>query len=211
MLDDALSKFHVGVFWGSDLYFWKLSDRKGSSMDIPELMNMLQATIGSAVMISSSALLCLIIQTRYGRVVDRIRQLIYEQRSLQQEKESERSNRGSEIDLTQERLKTIDVQIELLLKRGSKLRWALSLTFSAVFSFVFTSFLIMIGSLINQAMVISLVAVTFFFGMFLLLLGAITTVNEIANSYDAIMKEVKFARFEASEAEVLHKRLKSQA
>jgi ABC-type multidrug transport system fused ATPase/permease subunit len=179
-------------------------------MDIQELMNMLQATIGSAVMISSSALLCLIIQTRYGRVVDRIRQLIYEQRSLQQE-ESERSNRGSEIDLTQERLKTIDIQIELLLKRGSKLRWALSLTFSAVFSFVFTSFLIMIGSLVNQAMVISLVAVTFFFGMFFLLLGAITTVNEIANSYDAIMKEVKFARFEASEAEVLHKRLKSQA
>jgi ABC-type multidrug transport system fused ATPase/permease subunit len=211
VLDDTLSKFHVGVFWESDLYFWKLSDRKGSSMDIPELMNMLQATIGSAVMISSSALLCLIIQTRYGRVVDRIRKLIYEQRSLQQEKESERSNRGSEIDLTQERLKTIDVQIELLLKRGSKLRWALSLTFSAVFSFVFTSFLIMIGSLVHQAMVISLVAVTFFFGMFFLLLGAITTVNEIANSYDAIMKEVKFARFEASEAEVLHKRLKSQA
>jgi hypothetical protein len=39
----------------------------------------------------------------------------------------------------------------------------------------------------------------FFCGMFLLLLGTILTVNEIANSYDAISKEVKFARFESSD------------
>ncbi len=46
-------------------------------------------------------------------------------------------------------------------------------------------------------MTIPFVALTFFFGMLFLLLGAVTTVNEIANSYDVVTKEVKFAKFEA--------------
>jgi uncharacterized membrane protein len=167
-------------------------------MDISELMNLLQATIGSVVMISSSALICLIIQTRYGRVVDRIRQLIYEQRRLQQSDSHKQSLSGANRGLAQERLNNIDAQIGLLLNRGSKLKQALFFTFSAVFAFIFSSFLILVGSMLGPAMTIPFVALIFFFGMLFLLLGAVTTVNEIANSYDAVTKEVKFAKFEAS-------------
>jgi len=166
-------------------------------VEISELMNTLQATLGSVVMISSSALICLIIQTRYGRVVDRIRHLLSERRSLQQEAVKEQAT-AADTDFIMGRLKNIDAQIELLLRRGSKLKWSLFLTFSAVFSFIFTSFLTLIGTAISTTIIIPLVALTFFLGMFFLLLGAVTTVNEIANSYDAISKEVRFARSEIS-------------
>lgn len=166
-------------------------------MEISELMNTLQATLGSVVMISSSALICLVIQTRYGRVVDRIRHLLSERRNLQQDAMKEEAT-VADTDFIMGRLKNIDAQIELLLRRGSKLKWGLFLTFSAVFSFIFTSFLTLISTVIGTAIIIPLVALTFFVGMFFLLLGAITTVNEIANSYDAISKEVRFARSEIS-------------
>jgi hypothetical protein len=167
-------------------------------MDISELMNLLQATISSVVMISSSALLCLIIQTRYGRVVDRIRQLIYDQRRLQQSEGQKQSYPDANRDLALERLRNIDAQIGLLLNRGSKLKRALFLTFSAVFTFILSSFLILVASVLGPVMIIPLVALTFFFGMLFLLLGAVTTVIEIANSYGDITKEVKSAKSEAS-------------
>jgi len=170
-------------------------------MDVSGFINMLQATLGPVVMISSSALICLIIQTRYGRIVDRIRQLIGEQRRLQEAERSKESPSGATSDLRLKRLRNVDSQIELLLRRGSKLKRALFLTFSAVFSFIFTSFLILVGYMVGPAstsMIIGFVGLAFFLGMFFLLLGAVITVNEIANSYDAISKEVRFARFEAS-------------
>ncbi|MEM2942842.1 MAG: DUF2721 domain-containing protein [Candidatus Bathyarchaeia archaeon] len=166
-------------------------------MEISELMNTLQATLGSVVMISSSALICLIIQTRYGRVVDRIRYLLSERRNLQQEVVKEQAT-AADTDFVMSRLSNIDAQIELLLRRGLKLKRALFLAFSAVFSFIFTSFLTLIGTATGAGIIIPLVALTFFLGMFFLLLGAVTTVNEIANSYDAVTKEVRFARSEIS-------------
>ncbi|WP_455279128.1 DUF2721 domain-containing protein [[Eubacterium] cellulosolvens] len=168
-------------------------------MDLPELLNLLQATIVSVVMISSSALICLIIQNRYGRIVDRLRRLISDQRELRQIGQSNKLTQASDEKLILGRLQNIDVQIELLLSRGLKLKRALLLNFSAVFAFIFTSFLILVGSILIPTIIIPLVAITFFLGMFLLLLGTILTVNEIANSYDAISKEVKFARFESSD------------
>jgi VIT1/CCC1 family predicted Fe2+/Mn2+ transporter len=167
-------------------------------MDLPELLNLIQATIVSVVMISSSALICLIIQQRYGRIVDRLRKLISDQRELRQIRNSNKTNQIDE-KLIIGRLQNIDVQIELLLNRGLKLKRALLLNFSAVFAFIFTSFLILVGSVIFPTKIIALVAMAFFCGMFLLLVGTILTVNEIANSYDAISKEVKFARFESSD------------
>ncbi|MCW4042920.1 MAG: DUF2721 domain-containing protein [Candidatus Bathyarchaeota archaeon] len=168
-------------------------------MDLPELLNLLQATIVSVVMISSSALICLIIQHRYGRIVDRIRRLIFDQRQIRKIGDSNKLNQISDEHLILGRLQNIDTQIELLLNRGLKLKRALLLNFSAVFAFIFTSFLILVGSILFPTIIIPLVAITFFSGMFLLLLGTILTVNEIANSYDAISKEVKFARFESSD------------
>lgn len=172
--------------------------RRYEPMDLPELLNLIQATIVSVVMISSSALICLIIQQRYGRIVDRLRKLISDQRELRQIRNSNKSNQIDE-KLIIGRLQNIDVQIELLLNRGLKLKRALLLNFSAVFAFIFTSFLILVGSVLFPTRIIALVAMAFFCGMFLLLIGTILTVNEIANSYDAISKEVKFARFESSD------------
>ena len=167
-------------------------------MDLPELLNLIQATIVSVVMISSSALICLIIQHRYGRIVDRLRKLISDQRELRQIRNSNKTNQILDENIISGRLKNIDVQIELLLSRGLKLKRALLLNFSAVFAFIFTSFLILVGSVLFPTIVITLVAMAFFCGMFLLLIGTILTVNEIANSYDAISKEVKFARLESN-------------
>ena len=169
------------------------------SMDLPELLNLIQATIVSVVLISSSALICLIIQHRYGRIVDRLRKLISDQRELRQIGHSNKSTQILDEKMILGRLQNIDVQIELLLNRGLKLKRALLLNFSGVFAFIFTSFLILIGSILFPTIVITLVAISFFCGMFLLLFGTILTVNEIANSYDAISKEVKFARFESSD------------
>lgn len=168
-------------------------------MDLPELLNLLQATIVSVVMISSSALICLIIQNRYGRIVDRLRKLISDQREFRQIGHSNKLTQIPDENLISGRLQNIDVQIELLLNRGLKLKRALLLNFSAVVAFIFTSFLILVGSILIPTIIIPLVAISFFCGMFLLLLGTILTVNEIANSYDAISKEVKFARVEFSD------------
>jgi VIT1/CCC1 family predicted Fe2+/Mn2+ transporter len=164
-------------------------------MDLSAIVSVVQATIVPVVMISGSGLICMVIQTRYGRVVNSIRQLIQEQRRFQQH-DSLKGLESDDADLRLERLKNLDAQILLLLKRGSKLRWALFLTFSSIVSFICTSFLILLSYVFGLAIVITLVALAFFFGMFFLLVGAVITVNEIANSYDAVSKEVKFARFE---------------
>jgi len=164
-------------------------------MDLLGVVSVVQATIVPVVMISGSGLICMVIQTRYGRVVNSIRQLVQDQRRFQQF-ESRGDSESGDVNLKLERLKNTDVQIRLLLKRGSKLRWALFLTFSAIVSFICTSFLILLSYMFELFVLISLVAVSFFFGMFFLLVGAVITVNEIANSYDAVSKEVKFARIE---------------
>lgn len=80
-------------------------------MALSDFINILQATISPVVMISGTGLICLVIQTRYGRIVDRIRQLIHEQQKLQQEAKELKSK------INVNRLENIDLQIELLLNR----------------------------------------------------------------------------------------------
>jgi len=100
-------------------------------MQLGELMSILQAAVSPVILISGVGLLILSMTNRFGRVVDRSRQLGDALRNASQ----------------QERNRLIS-QLEILIKRGQVLRWAISFaTLSVlaaailVIALFFTSFL----------------------------------------------------------------------
>jgi len=154
------------------------------------MISLIQATIAPGVLISSCALLCLVIQTRYGRVVDRIRVFNQEHFDLKMKKSSSRY--GVDFEKRAEELKT---EVKMLLKRGNYLKLSLFGLFSSILGFILTSFLIFFAYLLGTAEIDSLAVITFSIGLVLLIAGVIYAVREVAVSYTAVIYEVKSEQY----------------
>jgi len=161
-------------------------------LDLASLIQFFQATLVPVVMISGIGLVTLIIQTRYSRVVDSARRLNQERlRLINSLAQMEGSGSAKQRVLTGYRLDDIETQIGLLVKRGRILKYSLFSMFTAVFVFIFTSFLIMLQMLAQLTFLVEVIAMSFLVGMFLLLAGGLFVVHDIIYSYDAVLIDLR--------------------
>ena len=159
-------------------------------MNFQDLISLIQATIAPDVLISGCALMCLVIQTRYGRVVDRIRVFNQEHLDLRTNKSS--SKYGADYEKRIDELKT---EVTMLMKRGNYLKLSLFALFSSMLGFILTSFVTFFAYLLNAAEIYPLAIATFSAGLVLLIAGVLFAVREVAVSYAAVIHEVKSERY----------------
>ncbi|MBS7612350.1 DUF2721 domain-containing protein [Candidatus Bathyarchaeota archaeon] len=157
-------------------------------MQADQIIPLLQVTLVPVVMISAVGLICLTVQTRYGRIIDRIRALNEEKRAIKTVlRITDASN--PELHRQKERLEFVETILEKLTKRGLYLKWALFLMLSSVFCFIATSFLILMSAIgITQGY---LILGLFSIGMICVLVGSLLLSLEVALSYTMTMMEIR--------------------
>ena len=154
-----------------------------------DITSLFQTTFAPVLMISGIGLFTLIVQTRYGRVVDRIRIINAERLGLLKAI-AIRQISDVEITWNENRLEDLEEQMTILLKRGKLLKDALQFMFVAVFTSIFASLLMFIQYFF-QIQTGLLVVIFFTVGMILIFMGSISTLREIATSYDAAVMDTK--------------------
>ena len=143
------------------------------------ITQLIQTMIAPAVMISSCGLLLMALVSKLGRVIDRIRILNDELRTLDNE-------------LTQPRKVSIKRQIEMMVYRALILKRSSAALFLAILFFILTSFGIGL-SVFWQSLGNHLALAFFIIGMICLLLRAFYAYLEIRVSHTTIVEEIKEA------------------
>ena len=151
---------------------------------------LIQATIAPAVLISACGLLCLVIQSRYGRVIDRIRIFNREHFELKRSKSS--SKYGADYE---KRIEEIKVQVNMLVKRGNYLKLSLFSLFSGILSFILASFVLFSAYLLDVSEIYPIVIATFSAGLLLIIVGVLYAIREVAVSYAAVVHEIKSEQY----------------
>jgi hypothetical protein len=136
-------------------------------MQLEPLIALLQTALVPVVLCSTAGLLCLFVQNRYGRIVDRIRAL------------SEDPKPGE----------ATAIQLEILLRRARYLKWSLFSLFFAISCFVTFSVLVFFAFTTGLPMQIEVLVTIFSVGMGVLLAGVWLEVIEIWNSFKTIHLE----------------------
>ncbi len=143
----------------------------------------ISSVLAPVLLISGAGLLALSIQTRYGRVIDRIREFGFEMRQGHPECCSEETRNR--------RKKSVVTQTEILLKRGRYLRNSLFSLYLAVLFASLTSFLILLSFMIEtKGLEIVLLSV----GMLFLVLGMASAIQDVALSYKAVELEIELEK-----------------
>jgi hypothetical protein len=139
-------------------------------------------------MITGVALLLLTLNTRHSSIVNRIRLLDDEKRTLGKKLRKERK-----LDDTEnERLRSIETQLNLLLPRLAYVRNGMLCHMLSVLFFVLTSFSISLGYFsVAPNLTQTLINATFIGGMLLVLCGVAFLSVEIYISYRVILIEVR--------------------
>lgn len=161
-----------------------------TNLNFQEIISLIQATIAPDVLISGCALLCLVIQTRYGRVVDRIRLFNQEHFDLGRTKSSSKYGVNYE-----KRIEEIKTETAMLVKRGNFLKLSLFGLFSAILGFILTSFLLFSAYLLNVSDLYSVVIVIFSASLLLLIVGIMFAIREVAVSYAAVIHETRSEQY----------------
>jgi len=135
-------------------------------------------------MLTAVALLLLSMNSRHSSLVNRIRLLDEEARTIRK--------RRRHLDVDKQRLANIKEQQALLLPRIKYIRNGIfSLSLSAIF-FVLTSFWIALGYFpVTIGMTQVMIHVTFVTGMFFVLCGVLYLAIEMYHSFKIILVEVK--------------------
>ena len=141
-------------------------------MDLQSILVPLQTALVPVVLASTGALLCLTVQTRYGRTVDRIRALT---ESMQYDKEAER-------------------RLEHLYKRARYTKGSLFGLFFAISCFLTLSLVILISMILSATIQLALIVTIFFLGMGSMLIGVGYTVMEIWISFKGLGLEYEIYR-----------------
>ncbi len=136
-------------------------------MDLQTLLTPLQTALVPVVLSSTGGLLCLVIQTRYGRIVDHTRQLL---------KQPVR-------DVEVERI------LETLFKRARYAKWSLFGLFLGVSCFLTLSLVILVSMLMPTPVQTALIVAIFSVGMGSMLMGVWFEVLELWDSFRGITLE----------------------
>jgi hypothetical protein len=136
-------------------------------MELQDLLTALQTALVPVVVSSAGGLLCLVVQTRYGRIVDHTRQLL--------------------------NLPTPDVEVqrvlEMLFKRARHAKWSLFGLFVGVSCFLTLSLVILISMIFPTPVQVALVVGIFSVGWCSMLLGLWFEVLELWDSFRGITLE----------------------
>jgi len=136
-------------------------------LDLQNLVGPLQTALVPVVLSSTGGLLCLVVQTRYGRIVDHTRQLL--------------------------KLPVPDAEVqevlEMLFKRARYAKWALFGLFLRVSCFLTLSLVILVSMLFPAPVQVVLVVGIFSVGWGSMLLGLWFEVLELWDSFRGITLE----------------------
>ena len=139
-------------------------------MSVTELI---QSVLTPVALISGTGLITLTIQTRYGRVIDRLREFSKELAEI-----GDRSPKRREI---------VKAQMDILIRRGALLRNALFSLYFTVFLTVLSSIFVLISSLGASLLTFSLIF--FAAALFSLMVGMVVALFEVLISYSAARNE----------------------
>ncbi len=143
----------------------------------------ISAALAPILLISGAGLLALSIQNRYGRVIDRIREFNTEMRTFCRDCEND----------AEKRKKSIDLQTELLTKRGIYLRNALLLLFVTVLLASLSSVFILLEAISSSSLEF-LATVSFSLALLSMFAGILFAIMDVALSYRAIEVEIEIER-----------------
>jgi len=136
-------------------------------LDLQSLLGLLQTAVVPVVLSSTGGLLCLVVQTRYGRIVDHTRQLL--------------------------NLPAPDVEVqkvlEMLFKRARYAKWSLFGLFVGVSCFLTVSLLILVSVMLPTPVQIALLVGMFTVGWCSMVVGLWFEVLELWDSFRGITLE----------------------
>ena len=136
-------------------------------LDLQNLLSPLQTALVPVVLSSTGGLLCLTVQTRYGRIVDHTRQLLKDPAP------------DSEVEQV----------LEMLFKRARYAKWSLFGLFLGVSCFLTLSLVILLSMLFPTPVQFPLIVGIFGIGMGAMLLGVWYEVLELWDSFRGITLE----------------------
>jgi len=141
-------------------------------LDLQSLLGPLQTALVPVVLSSTAGLLCLVVQTRYGRIVDHTRHLL--------------------------KLPTPEMEVEKVLetmfKRARYAKWSLFGLFVGVSCFLTLSLVILVSMFLPTPVQVALIVAIFTIGMGALLLGVWLEVLELWSSFRGITLEYSMYR-----------------
>jgi len=153
-----------------------------------DVISLFQSVLVPILMISGIGLFILLIQTRYGRIVDRIRSINYERLELIKSSIIRKISKA-EKTWNNYRLQALQEQMFTLVKRGKLLKYALQFMFISIFTSIFSSLLLFIEQIAKISMS-SLILILFSIGMIMLLMACINVIREVAGSYKAVIFDI---------------------
>ncbi|MCW4033568.1 MAG: DUF2721 domain-containing protein [Candidatus Bathyarchaeota archaeon] len=153
-----------------------------------DVIGLFQSVLVPVIMISGIGLFILIIQTRYGRIVDRIRSINYERLELIKSSIIRKISKTEKI-WNNYRLQALQEQMSILVKRGKLLKYALQFMFISIFTSIFSSLLLFIEQ-ITKIPMSSLILILFSIGMIMLLMACINVIREVTSSYKAVIFDI---------------------
>lgn len=153
-----------------------------------DMVSMFQRVLVPVLMISGIGLFILVTQTRYGRVVDRIRRINCERRNLVKEILIKRISKSEKI-WNENRLRCLKEQISILVGRGQLLKNSLKFMFIVIFTSITSSLLLLIEQLIKTKLSLAIMGL-FLFGMVMLFVACINVIKDIGKSYNAVIFDI---------------------
>lgn len=144
----------------------------GFFLDLQSLLGPLETALVPVVLASTGGLLCLLVQTRYGRIVDRIREL---SKSTSSDTDAERS-------------------LEMLFKRARHAKWSLFGLFFGISCFLTLSLVILISMFFPATIQLALIITIFVLGMGAMLIGVWYEVSEMWTSFRGLALEYDIYR-----------------
>jgi len=136
------------------------------ALDVQSLLGPVQTALVPVVLSSTGGLLCLLVQTRYGRIIDRTRELL----KLDHDAEVGRS-------------------LEMLFRRARYAKWSLFGLFFGISSFLTLSLIILVSILFPSTLQPNLIVVVFLVGMASMLIGVWYEVLELGASFKGLSLE----------------------
>jgi hypothetical protein len=132
-------------------------------VDMQSLLGPVQTALVPVVLSSTGGLLCLLVQTRYGRIIDRTRELL----KLDHNTEVARS-------------------LEMLFKRARYAKWSLFGLFFGISSFLTLSLIILVSILFPGTLQPTVIVIIFLVGMTSMLIGVWYEVLELWASFSGL-------------------------
>ena len=130
------------------------------ALDVQSLLGPVQTALVPVVL---CGLLCLLVQTRYGRIIDRTRELL-------------KLDHDAEVDRS----------LEMLFKRARYAKWSLFGLFFGISSFLILSLIILVSILFPSTLQPNLIVIVFLVGMTSMLIGVWYEVLELGASFKGL-------------------------